>query len=501
MASDQRLHPVSIVFSLASHARELLFPGLAAVLFAFRSGEWGWQAVAMILFVPYALVSIARWLSFRYRLDDDELVINTGLVFRSVRHIPYGRIHNIDAVQNVFHRMFGVAVVRIETGGGTEAEASIQVLGSLAIQEMRRHVLARRAALVGHSDSTPPPDDVVLKLSAHDLMLSGFIQNRGVLLVSALFGVLWELGLLETITDRVVGASVPGRGVARRFLLALVGRGEMPVMGLLAAAGGFVLVLLGLRVLSMIWALVSLHGYTLVQQQDDLRAEFGLLTRVSATTPLGRIQAVTVHEGPLHRMFRRASVHVQTAGDAAGSDDETPQRQTLAPIIRVAELPALLARVQPEAGLSAVVWQAPHARAFRRALVESAVTSVLLSSWLAAMLRWWWLALLPVLLGWAFVHARLYVKHLRWGTTDGAVVLQSGWMWRRMTIVRFARIQVVSIAESPFDRRHGMAGVLVDTLGASATPGPMDIPYLGRDTAMRLCDYLAGRAAGTAFRP
>jgi putative membrane protein len=500
MASDQRLHPVSIAFSLASHARELLLPGLAAALIAFQSGEWGWQAVAMVLFIPYTLVSLARWLSFRYRLEDDELVINTGLVFRSVRHIPYSRIHNIDAVQNVLHRLFRVASVRIETGGGAEAEASIEVLGLEAIQEMRRHVLARRAALVEPGDSTPAPDDVVLKLSARDLMLSGFIQNRGVLVFGALLGVLWEFGLVETVTERIVGESLPGRGLARRFLLALVGHGEMPVMPLLAAAGGFVLLLLGLRVLSMIWALVSLHGYTLVRQQDDLRAEFGLLTRVMATTPLGRIQTVIVQEGPLHRMFRRASVRVQTAGDAAGGDDETPLREVVAPIIRAAELLALLTRLQPEVDMAAVDWQAPHPRAFRRSLVESAVTAVLLSSWLAAMLRWWWLALLPVLLGWAFVHARLYVKHLRWGTTERALVLRSGWLWRRMTIVRFARIQVVTIAESPFDRRHGMAAILVDTLGAGGAH-PMDIPCLGRDTAMRLCDHLAGRAAETELRP
>ena len=49
-------------------------------------------------------------------------------MFRRVRHIPYSRIQNIDAVQNVLHRVLGVAEVNIETGGGDAAEAKMSVL-------------------------------------------------------------------------------------------------------------------------------------------------------------------------------------------------------------------------------------------------------------------------------------------------------------------------------------------------------------------------------------
>jgi putative membrane protein len=497
MASDERLHPASILFSLATHAKELLLPGLAAFFVTIRSGEWGWQAAAMVLFVPYSLVSIARWFSYRYRLEHDELVIRTGLVFRSVRHIPYNRIHNIDAVQNVLHRLFGVAEVRIETGGGRESEARIQVLGAEAVREMRRRILAGRE---GGADTAvaAPPDDVVLALTGRDLWLCGLIQNKGLLLVSGLLGLLWEFGLVERTTERLFGEGVPGRGVLRQVALALVGRAEVPVAALVVAAAAFVALLVALRLLSGIWALVSLHGYTLVRQEGALRAQFGLLTRTTATTPLGRIQCVTVDEGPLHRFTRRASVRVQTAGDVL-SAGEPPLREVVAPIVAIGEVPALLATLQPGFDAAAMAWHPPHPRAFRRALVGSLATVVILTFWLAWMLQWWWFALEALLVAWAMLHARMYVRHLRWGISDSAIGLRTGWLWRRTSIASLDRVQAVSMSESPFDRRHGMAGVLVDTFGARTTL--LDIPYLGRATARGLSDHLIRRARSTPFRP
>jgi putative membrane protein len=364
---------------------------------------------------------------------------------------------------------------------------------------MRQHVLAGRQRRDVAAPAAAPADDVVLALTARDLMLCGLIQNKGLLLVSGLVGILWEFGLVESVTERFFGEGVPGRGVIRRVLLAMVGRGDLPIIPLIVAAGGFLLLLIALRLLSAVWALISLHGYTLVQQKDSLRAQFGLLTRMTATTPLGRIQCMTVEEGPLHRWLGRASIRVQTAGDTLGGDEKTPLREVVAPIIRIADVPRFLARLHPGCDMQALVWHAPHPRAFRRALVETVGAAIVFSSWLAFMLRWWWLPVAGLLIAWAIVHARMYVRHLRWGTGGASVALRAGWVWRRTTIAPYARIQAVSTTESPFDRRHEMAGVLVDTFGARTAL--LDIPYLGRSTARHLAERLAQEAAATPFRP
>ena len=98
-----------------------------------------------MLVLPSLGLSIVRYLTFRIRYEPDELVIRSGLLFRNVRHIPYARVQNLDAVQNVFHRALGVVDVRIETGSGSEPEARLSVLPAADLDAMRARVFAGRA--------------------------------------------------------------------------------------------------------------------------------------------------------------------------------------------------------------------------------------------------------------------------------------------------------------------------------------------------------------------
>lgn len=505
MASDRRLHPSSFIFILASQLRQLLVPAVA-LLFTARTADAGWQMVAMVLVIPVGLAAVVRALVFRYRIDDEELVIRSGVIFRSVRHVPYTRVHNIDAVQNVLHRLLGVAEVRIETGGGAEPEASIRVLSVDAFQELRQQVLAKRAPAAaapadGESPAVAAPEpEVILRLSPRELMISGFIQNRAAIVVAAAFGLMWEFGLADRMMGRAFGRDAAGRGVARQVLLALVGEGQIPVRALLLGIGGIISLLILLRLLSMVWALITLYGYTLVRHGSDLRAEFGLLTRVTTTTPLKRVQTLTVQEGVLHRRFGCVMVRVQTAGSSTGGEGEGPRREAIAPILGRHDLQRFVDAVLPGTTVERVEWVPPHPRAFRRAFVVSSVTLILLTSWLGLWLQWWWVALLPVLLAWSAFSARKYVANLRWGTTGNAVLFRSGWLRRYMTVVSLPRVQAVSLMETPFDRRHGMAGVHVDTFGASGAVHSVDIPYMPRQAADDLLRFLAAQAAGTQFR-
>jgi putative membrane protein len=175
------------------------------------------------------------------------------------------------------------------------------------------------------------------------------------------------------------------------------------------------------------------------------------------------------------------------------------QREWLAPILRRERLPALGAELVPHLDLANPDWQPVHPRAFRRRFRAWLVFVALVSLVLAPRLGWWSIALAAVLAVWLAFVARRQVAHLGWGCTDAVVLFRRGWIWRFTTIVPLSRIQAVACLESPFDRRHGMARVRVDTAGASEA-FRVDVPYLGRDTATALHGRLAAAAAETAFK-
>ena len=155
MPSEQRLHWASLFFDVTKHVKQFALPAVLVVIFGASQSSGGpggmfgrlpagWEVWLLLLFVPATIASIIRYLTFRLRYDDRELVIRTGLIFRNERHIPFSRIQNVDATQNVFHRLLGVAEVRVETGGGKEEEARLSVLPHAAFLEMREHVFGRR---------------------------------------------------------------------------------------------------------------------------------------------------------------------------------------------------------------------------------------------------------------------------------------------------------------------------------------------------------------------
>ena len=523
MPSEQRLHPISILFAFAGSLKAFAVPGLL-VLVAGRSSSGGadggfgrvpanWEVWMMLFLIPAALVAVARHLSFRLEYESTELVIRSGMVFRNVRHIPYSRIQNLEAVRNVFHRAFGVVEVRVENASGKETEATISVLPLAAFDEMRRRVMEGRARTLtgGPVEPTttvaaliaPAPaaaEQTLVHLPVRDLLLFGFIENRGLIVIGALYGLLWEYGPLSRLWSHLLDETAYGSG----FLRDTVRRGlngQLPparqVAIALAGLAGFLIVV---RLVSMVWAAIRLYDFRLIRVGDDLRTQFGLLTRVSTTIPVRRIQTITFRDSPLHRLAKRVSVRAETAGGQAGTPGGVVDREWLAPLVRLGDLPLIMRTIAPELDLTTIAWQPVHPRAFHRVVRPALAWGIALPAMCAPLAGWWAAALAPLTLGWFVLAARKRVAAIGWAATEDAVVFRRGWLWRVVTVVRATKVQAVARRESPFDRRWSMARVRVDTAGASERSVRVDIPYLPADVAVRLQQRLAAGAARTDFR-
>jgi putative membrane protein len=408
------------------------------------------------------------------------------------------------------HRLFGVAEIRVETGGGDKPEATISVLHETAFEEMRRRIFEGRAravpAAVDHTEAAEAPaaeadSSTLLHLPLRELLLNGVLDNRGVFIIATAYGVLWEAGLLGAFWDRLTGFAY-GSGMIRETV-STIAAGRVPsLLPIAILLVGLVGVLLAVRVLSMIWSVLRLYDFRLTRTGDDLRTEYGLLTRVTATIPLRRVQSLIVGETLLQRLLSRMSVRVETAGgQAKPHNGEMKQpRESLAPLIHRDAVPALVRQVLPGFDLHALDWQPLHPRAFRRALRPALVLLTIATVVTVAWFGWKVLLLLPFALAWVAFTTAKHVAHTHWASTDAVVAFRSGWLWRRLTVVPVAKIQAVGRFESPFDRRALMASIRVDTAGGASPMHRISIPYLARETAAGLYERLAAQTAQTAFR-
>jgi len=510
-AEAHRLHRWSWIFIAAGTLRALIVPAIAAI---FASGGvllWRPELLSLLLIVPAGVFGFIRQWVYNYRFADGALVVRDGLLTRNVRQIPYERIHNIALVRNPLHRALGVATVRIETAVGGHPEALLRVLSLEAAEELRRHALSE-----GRPDAAAE-DAALVETPDSELVRLGLISNRGLLVVAAVVGVLtqvdwWRnwltdqdwLRFYETARDRGPG-----------WLRQLVESGSITSKVLLGVLV-FVLFFGLLRLLSIVWYLVRYRGFALRREHDDLRAEYGLLPRVSSVIPVHRIQLVTVTASLLHRWFDRESIEVETAGTSEEESGLTQQlgasgiklnRQWLAPIVHSERSAGLIRQIMPEVDLEAVDWRPIEARAVGRIVRRVLLVVVPVTLVLTAVLTFapipvhglhgLWLP--GVVLPSAWLITRRWVRNAGWALTDEAIFFRSGWPGHQTSVVRFVNVQTASMRQSPFDRRSGMATLTVDTAGAGTIGHRVQIPYLDAGVAAQTLHRLYAECRATDF--
>jgi putative membrane protein len=483
---ERRLHPLSWLFVLLQQLKQFIVPLLA--LFLFKQGDrnelWPLIGVGVL-----ALVSVWRYFTYRYHIDADRLVIRSGVLQRSLRVIPFARIHNVAVHQSLLHRVFGVAEVRLESAGGQKPEAQMRVLtlaDALALEALVR----RSANAAASAVETPTEGDTLLQLPPMEVLRLGLVSNRGLLVLGGAFAAASQMSprLLPNLFEQW------GRG-----LFGWVGQHHFAPAQYALAAASFVLVfVLLLRLFSIVLALLQYYGFRLDRNGRRLTVERGLVTRLRTSTSTRRIQAWTLREVLLQRLHKRRSLGI----DSAVAEQHDHQQRTLrelAPIATAQRCDDLVRELLPRANWPPASWQPVH----RRAWLRLCLPGVLLALCAATGLYWrfgsWGLLALSWL-PWALFSARQQARRSGYALDAVLVAVRGGWWSRYWRFAELDKLQGLQLTQSPFDRRYGMATLWLDTAGAGALSPPLRIRYIAEADARALFEHLGAQVARRRLR-
>lgn len=494
-AREHRLHPWSWLFVLIQQLKQFIFPLIVLVFFGARSGrdEW-WQSMGpLIAMVVLVLIAIARYFTYRYRIGADGLTIRSGWLERSVREIPFARIHNVGIKQTLLHRLFGVAEVRLESAGGQKPEAEMRVLSLAAaadLEDVIRHRGRREASTPQGAEAgvaatrAVPADTTLLSLPLSEVLRLGLISNRGMVIVAAAFGAIWQLFPERQVTNTMIAGGRQAFGYAAHAHWSWLQTG-------LAALSVIALFLLATRLLSVGQTLLQYYGFRLSESGERITVERGLLARLRTSVVRRRIQSWTLHEGVVHRLLGRRSLRVDTAVASHGDGGEERSLKVLAPVATPEAVDALVQHVLPGVWPPAQ-WQPWTGQAgwrlwWPRALATIAL-ALLAQHWLG---HWGWL-----LLAWLPVSAYATYQQVRHaGHAVGAQIIsvRGGWWSRWWRFAEIDKLQALRLTQSPVDRWCGTATLWLDTAGDTGFKPPLRLRFLPRDQAYALYADL-GRA-------
>lgn len=467
-SEGRRLHGFTVVSGALRLARQLILP--AILLGASFGGGIATtlQWIGLMLTLPPAALAFARWLMFRYRLEGDELIIDSGVLSRRRRVIPLGRIQNVDLKQSALERLARVAELRMETAsGGGETEASLTVLAVDEARQLQAELMRRRAESRGRDrvrdeESEPGTADVasgeaessrrLLRLSIADLALAGATSNEAGLLAAGLatgLELVSDLGGVEQVEAWIEAAFSRGAAVG--------------VVGALAIGAALVLgmIIVG-WILSVFVSIVRYYDFTLTRVGDDIRREYGLFSRHHSTVPLERVQAVRIEETLLRRPFGLVALKIETAGAPRQRQQGAGESEAFVPIARKSAVGPLLREVFPDARFEGVELRGVSHLCIRRTFLRLAVP-ILAATVIAAAIRGTgWIALLALLLP-AWLYARADFRARAWSRPEGYALMRGGVFTRVNWVVPETKIQTLHLRETLFQRRLHLGTLLVDT--------------------------------------
>jgi putative membrane protein len=473
-APPERLHPLALLSGLGQALRNVVGGIAAGGYFAFQ-GRVGTAAAVLGVIVLVTIGGLVlHWLRFSFRIGSDAIRIDSGILSRNHRTIPFDRVADVSIAQGPLQRLVGVARVTLETGG-SGAGGEEGVLGGIALhraQALREQVRARRVLVGASSPEASAAAGTVEEpapLFAMDLrrVLTCGLYNFSLALFAGLFGATQTIGNATGIDP-----------FEREFwqpILRQSGWGEWLLdhrLGL-AVGGALVLILAGIAT-GLIRTLLREYGFRLDRTGNGFRRRRGLLTRTDVLLPLGRIQAGLIATGPVRERFGWRSLKVLSlAGEGPEAGRGERGDHVLAPLASNEELEPIAAELG---------WRLPDTGTDWHPVSRAHVTSFVLLL----------LPLFPLLL------LLGPLRWLEWRRTAFALeherlLIRTGWWRRRTLLIPLRRIQTVTLAETSLSRWFGIATLAIDVAGGSANG--QRIPSLAQDEARALRRLLLGAQA------
>lgn len=341
MMYKYKLHPISALINFVKALKDLMIPIIVLFVanglnlnFNIQDKNFFSEMIPLIIFtfvVLYSLVhGIIKWWTFRYWLEDNELRVEYGLFIKKKRYIPYDRIQSLNYKEGIFHRVFGLVQVMVETAGNKtgKAEAELTAITREAANFIEDETRKVRKAIDEINASDAKETSIIHKMSHKDLVILATTSNSiGVVLagVIAVVSQFAEFIPYEWIYDEIA---------------------HLLKFGLLLIVALVFLALILAWIFSVIITFINYYNFVVMEENNRLVITRGLLEKKRITIPLNRVQAIKVIENPFRQMLGLASVVVESA--SGGFSGEKDKRVVLFPLISRKDMIVPLQQLFPQ---------------------------------------------------------------------------------------------------------------------------------------------------------
>lgn len=298
-------------------------------------------AAFFIIYICFVIYRILYYKTSGYELTQREIKCRRGVLFRKNSVLDYQKIHAINKKQNIIHKLFGIAVLTVDSGStNTAQQAEIVIFEKADIVDTllnELHALRETGMRTEHT-----PKETVL-LSEKD-SLYHFTSKRKLLYTAAnvfsaaFFTVVLGLALaiLIGICNYALRLGMFDSFLDYLLLFGLILVGASLLFSLFSCLG------------SVVQSFVGYYNFIITKRDHDLEISYGLLNRHTNAFAFNRIKGVKISQGPVQRMLGFASIKLEVIGYVSENGNNGVELGVLVPFCKYSEVNEILAKVLPD---------------------------------------------------------------------------------------------------------------------------------------------------------
>jgi putative membrane protein len=474
-SQPRRTHPLSFAVKATQVLPQLAVPMGFAGYSVLTSNQGGLAAKvalgALVLIVAILVPSYLQWRRFTYLVGENDIRVESGVLSRAVRSVPYERIQDVSLEQKFVPRLLGLVQVKFETGAGGKDELALSWLSQAEGEALRELVRERReegTAGAAETEAARPQEDAEVLFAMDPPRLLRFGLFEFSLAVFAVLGGLaqyaeWFLDIEVWDPDLYLDwFAGPGHWLLELGL-------AVQVLGVLA--GLAVLALIGFGT-GVVRTFLRDWGFRLERTAKGFRRRRGLLTRTDVVMPAHRVQALEIGSGIVRR--RRGWLDLKFVSLA---QDTGSSSHVVAPFAQMAELDPIIRAAGFHPAGDGLDWQR-RTRAYRNtsmaidggtlALLSAILLALSLGLGVDGLAERWYMALIPAGFGIALVVRQYFLwRHDRNALDARQIYRHHGWLSPNTRIASRTRLQSVEIRQGPLARRLGFASLHLGLAGGS----------------------------------
>ena len=462
-------------------------PVLIGALYEGTRGHNGYWGLGFGAFA--VLSSIWRWFGTKYQVTSERVYIRRGLLAPRVLSTPLSGVRSVDLTAHAIYRMLGVAEVKIGTGRNDKHEGENFKLNALRVRDadaLRTLLLAGRTASASAAANstatadapTATPGPPARPGAAEIVRLRlGWIRFAPLTLTGlVILGVLVGFAVQA---QRDAGVNVASFGPVHAATHDLT---RMPLGEAVPLAA--LVLLLALMIISVFGYVAVFWDFRLLRTGDGaLRVTRGLISTRATTIDESRLRGVELSEPLSLRVAGGARCLAITTGLRVGGGAERGGSVLLPPAPRVVAYDVAAGILDVPAELFSAPLAGHGRAALRRREVRAVVPLLLLYAATVLPLALThvrlplWVAFVPVLLCvLGVLLGRDRYRGLGHRLAGDWIVLGTGSLVRRRSVLNVRGIVGWTLRQSWFQRRNGLVSVTATTAAGRQHYTVADLP-------------------------